>query len=178
MIEFRAPIELVHDTMLVVLPAPASQLLPSRGMVMVQGTIDGATFTAPVEPDGRGSHWFKVADVVDTTAHSWTAGSIVDVACEALKQWPEPELPDDIRQALAADPRTQILWNDITPMARWDWLRWIRATLNPATRSKRIDVMRSKLNNGDRRPCCFNRTMCTDYSVAKAGVLLAPQPVA
>jgi hypothetical protein len=42
------------------LPASASVQLPSRGMTMVQGTINGARFHAPLEPDGKGSHWFRV----------------------------------------------------------------------------------------------------------------------
>ena len=42
------------------LPKNASARLPSRGMTMVEGTINGARFQAPLEPDGKGSHWFRV----------------------------------------------------------------------------------------------------------------------
>lgn len=43
-------------------------------------------------------------------------------------------------------------WNLITTKARWDWLRWIRATANSETRKKRIDVACSKLQKGDTNP--------------------------
>src|SRR5580704_17921713 len=42
------------------LPKGASAKLPSRGMVMAKGTINGFYFQAALEPDGKGSHWLKV----------------------------------------------------------------------------------------------------------------------
>ena len=44
------------------------------------------------------------------------------------------------------------LWLEITPMARWDWIRWIRGTKNTDTFKKHVRVALSKLKNGDRRP--------------------------
>ncbi len=91
---------------------------------------------------------------------------------EPVNEWPEPTIPDDLAKALQTKSDVWPLWKDITPMARWDWIRWIRSTNNPETRAKRIDVAFSKLRNGSRRPCCFNRTMCTDPTVSKSGVLM------
>lgn len=76
-------------------------------------------------------------------------------------------------QALASDPQANALWVKITPMARWDWLRWIRSTNNPETRSRRIEVALSKLRGGERRPCCFNRYQCTEPEVSKNGMLVS-----
>ena len=59
-------------------------------------------------------------------------------------------------------------------MARWDWIRWINATAQQETRKRRIEVAFSKLKSGMRRPCCFNRGMCTEPYVSKNGVLLEP----
>ena len=42
------------------LPQAASDLLPSRGMVAVDGTLEGQAFTATLEPDGEGGHWLKL----------------------------------------------------------------------------------------------------------------------
>jgi hypothetical protein len=89
-------------------------------------------------------------------------------------EWPEPEVPADLVKALAFDPQANALWEKITPMARWDWLRWIRATNNQETRSRRIEVALSKLNAGERRPCCFNRDLCTEPEVSKNGALIEP----
>jgi hypothetical protein len=64
------------------------------------------------------------------------------------------------------------VWKDITPMARWEWVRWIDATKNPATRERRIHVGVSKLRAGKRRPCCFDLAACTDPDLAKNGKLI------
>jgi len=102
------------------------------------------------------------------------AGDTVKLEIESTKDWPEPKVPADIQKALAADSQAHALWTKITPMARWDWIRWIRATLQPETRNRRIEVALSKLKHGERRPCCFNRTACTVAEVSKLGALLEP----
>jgi hypothetical protein len=44
----------------------------------------------------------------------------------------------------------------------WECVRWVNATANPATRQRRIEVSISKMNNGKRRPRCFDLSACTD----------------
>ena len=138
-------------------------------MVLVEGTINGYHFKTPLEPDGRGSHWLKVDKDMPVSA-----GDTAELAIEPSKAWPEPTLPDDIQSALNKAPDVQKLWSDITPMARWDWIRWIQGTNNSETRAKHIRVAFSKLRNGTRRPCCFNRALCTVPEVSKSGALLEP----
>jgi hypothetical protein len=170
-ISFEAALSTIDSRDLLRLPESASAKLPSRGMTMVEGTINGFRFQAALEPDGRGSHWFWVSTTM-REATGADAGDIVKLAVEPIKEWPEPEVPADLKDALTADPRAQELWADTTPIARWDWIRWIRSTANPETRERRIEVAFSKLKGGHRRPCCFNRSMCTDPSVSRNGVLL------
>jgi len=164
---------ILGDWTILRLPESASAKLPSRGMVLVEGTINGFPAKIVLEPDGKGSHWFR-ADSGLREAANILAGNPVTVAVEPSKAWPEPEVPADINNALASDPQANALWVQITPMARWDWLRWIRATNNPETRSRRIEVALSKLTAGERRPCCFNRNQCTEPEVSKNGVLIEP----
>jgi hypothetical protein len=47
---------------------------------------------------------------------------------------------------------------------------------SPATRERNrgIQVALSKLETGERRPCCFNRNLCTATEVSKNGVLIEP----
>jgi hypothetical protein len=72
-------------------------------------------------------------------------------------------VPRDLQGALAAAPDgIQELWKDITPTARWEWVRWVNATRNPGTRQRRVEVSISKMQRGKRRPCCFNLAACTD----------------
>lgn len=153
------------------LPKDASAKFPSRGMAMAAGSINGTKAVFPLEPDGKGSHWFVVEKAMKAPA-----GKPAELEMDVLKDWPEPEIPADMRKAIeTADPKARATWVHTTPMARWDWIRWIRSTNNPDTRAKRITVACSKLKAGMRRPCCFNRSMCTDPSVSKGGVLLEPE---
>lgn len=153
------------------LPDSASAKLPSRGMALVEGTINGFHSKIVLEPDGKGSHWFKVDSALRKAADIDT-GDAVKISVEPSKAWPEPEIPVDLRSALKADSQANDLWVSLTTMARWDWLRWIRATNNRETRNRRIEVALSKLKSGERRPCCFNRNQCTEPEVSKNGVLI------
>ncbi len=136
---------------------------------MVEGTMNGSPLRTVMEPDGKGSHWFRI-----NKAMGVAAGDTVKLEIESTKEWIEPSIPADLKKALAGAPEPQELWKNITPMAHWDWIRWIGSTKNPETRKKRIDVAMSKLSSGMRRPCCFNRSMCCEPEVSNGGVLLAP----
>jgi len=172
-IYFEAKLLTIGSWTLLRLPESASAKLPSRGMTMVEGTINGFRFQAALEPDGKGSHWFRV-DTTMLEGAGADAGDTVTLAIEPTKAWPEPEVPADLRSALTDSPQVQKLWMEITPLARWDWIRWIRATKQVETRQRRIEVACSKLKAGERRPCCFNRNLCTEPSVSKNGVLIEP----
>jgi hypothetical protein len=172
-IRFEAKLFNIGAWTLLKLPGSASARLPSRGMTMVEGTINDFRFQAALEPDGKGSHWFEL-DKTMRKAVGVEAGDTVMLAMEPVKEWPEPKVPADLKNALAAAPQAQALWMEITPGARWDWIRWIRSTKQSETRRRRIEVALSKLRAGDRRPCCFNRTVCTEPDVSNNGVLLEP----
>jgi hypothetical protein len=172
-IRFEAKLFKLVSLTILPLPRNASAKLPSRGMVMVEGKINDFSFQAALEPDGKGSHWLKVEKAMREGAKA-DEGDTVMVEIEPIKEWPEPKVPTDLKKALTDAPNAHATWKDITPMARWDWIRWIGSTKNSETRKKRIGVALSKMNAGNRRPCCFNRSTCTDPSVSNNGVLLDP----
>ena len=178
-IRFEAKLYKIGEWTILHLPQDASAKLPSRGMIMVQGTINGASFKTLLEPDGRygpgvnPSHWFAHDKKLLDEA-SAAVGKTAQVSLEPTKEWIEPEVPVDLKKALAASPKAQGLWKDITPMARWDWIRWIRAVKLKETRQKHIEVALSKFNKGMRRPCCFNRNLCSEPYVANNWVLREP----
>jgi bacteriocin resistance YdeI/OmpD-like protein/uncharacterized protein DUF1905 len=176
-IRFQAKLTSIGSQTIVKLPKAASRRLRSRGMNLVEGTFDGHAFQAPLEPDGQGSHWFKVSGTMLNAARA-TVGDRVSIAIEPMALWPEPDMPADLRRALASDPAARSVWTDITPVARWDWIRWIGSTRNPDTRSIRIEKTVSKLRSGQRAACCFNRSQCTDPSMSQNGVLLDETPAA
>jgi hypothetical protein len=172
-INFKTELFSIGDWTILQLPKDASAKLPARGQVMVEGTINGFPIKTPLEPDGKWSHWLRMDEKLQKGAHA-SAGEVIEVAISPIKDWPEPEIPADIKRGLADHPETKELWNNITPLARWEWIRWIRATNKQETRDHRIEVARSKMKSGERRPCCWNRNMCTEPSVSKSGVLLEP----
>jgi uncharacterized protein YdeI (YjbR/CyaY-like superfamily) len=65
------------------------------------------------------------------------------------------ELPADFKAALLSNPEALATWEDITPLARNEWICWIESAKLPETRSKRIDWGCSNLEDGKRRPCCW-----------------------
>ena len=156
------------------LPETASKDLPSRGQVAVRGTINGVEFQAVLEPDGSSGHWVRVDDTLQHDA-GIGAGGTATLDIEVTREWPEPSVPQDLATALAAAPeKIQDMWSEITPMARWEWVRWVNATKNPDTRGRRVDVSISKMKSGKRRPCCFDLSACTDPDLSKNGRLLEP----
>ncbi len=173
-IRFTAPVTTLGDTTLVRLPEDASRRLPSRGQVAVRSTLGGHAFETVVEPDGRRGHWVRVDDDV-RRASGVGAGDTAELTLEVRPDWPEPEVPDDLAAALEAAPAAiHDVWRDITPMARWEWVRWVQATANPQTRQRRVEVSISKMDHGKRRPCCFDLASCTDPQLARSGRL--PEP--
>ena len=170
-IRFRAKLTTIGSHTILRLPRTASAKLPSRGLSLVEGTFNGRRFQTALEPDGKGSHWFRVSDAMLKSARAAVSDSVfLEIA--PIAHWPEPEVPPDLKVALEDDPRARSLWIDITPLARWDWIRWISATRNADTRAIRIEKTLSKLKSGKRAACCFNRSQCTDPSVSRNGVLL------
>jgi len=140
-----------------VLPKTASAKLPTRSMTSVDGTINDHPFQATLEPDGQGSHWLRVDDALRKSAGA-EAGDEVALDIRPVEQEPEPTVPADLRKALAAAPAARAVWDDITPVARRDWIHWITSGKRAETRVRRIEVACDKLASGKRRACCFDRS--------------------
>jgi hypothetical protein len=174
-VRFKATLIAIGSQTILRVPAAASRKLPSRGMCLVKGTLNDHAVEAPLEPDGMGSHWLRVSKTMLKAARV-EMGDSVSAALEPMARWPEPKVPADLANALASDPHARRLWTDITPVARWDWIRWIGSTRNPDTRAIRIEKTLSKLRSGKRAACCFNRSQCTDPAMSRNGLLLEQPP--
>ncbi|HZU13074.1 MAG TPA: YdeI/OmpD-associated family protein [Chloroflexota bacterium] len=173
-IRCEATLRTVDGWTLLRLPEEASRRLPSRGQVAVRGAINGHAFQTVLEPDGSFGHWMRIERDVQQAA-SVLPGDTVSLDLEPVDAWPEPNVPQDFAAALSAAPeQIQHLWNSITPMAHWEWVRWINATRNPDTRQRRVEVSISKMKSGKRRPCCFNLAACTDPDLSRNGKLIEP----
>lgn len=174
MIEFQTTLRSIGKATILAFPSAASEQLPSRGQVYAKVDINGHHFDAIVEPDGRFGHWLAL-DAQQQKSIGVHTGDLVTVAIEPSSGWPEPAIPADFSSALASSPLPiQALWSEITPMARWEWIRWVKSTNNKETRARRVEVSLLKMQSGKRRPCCFNLASCTDPALAKSGKLVQP----
>ena len=140
-----------------VLPKNASAKLPSRGRTVVEGTINGRSFQATLEPDGQKSHWLKVNRKLREAAGA-NPGDVVTLEIAPVEREPEQKVPADLRKALAAAPKARALWSDLTPIARRDWIHWITSAKQTETRVRRVASACSMLAAGKRRVCCFDRS--------------------
>ncbi len=64
-------------------------------------------------------------------------------------------LPADLRTALTANAPALAAWNDITPLARNEFICWVEDAKKAATRERRIRRTQEELEQGLRRPCCW-----------------------
>lgn len=175
-IHFEAPLYTLKKWTILRLPEQESEKLPSRGQVAVTGMINGHEFKTVLEPDGYWGHWMRVDKALQQAA-SVHAGDTAALELTPTKDWPEPEVPEDFKKALDVAPqKVKEKWEDITPMARWEWIRWVNATGSMDTRAVRIEKSVSKLNGKHRRPCCFNLAACTEPGLSKGGRLMEAGP--
>ena len=64
-------------------------------------------------------------------------------------------LPKDFKKALDLHPKAKAVWDDITPLAKNEWICWVISGKLAETRNIRIKKGLSKLSGGMRRPCCW-----------------------
>ncbi len=65
------------------------------------------------------------------------------------------KLPADLRKTLISSPAALAAWEDITVLARNEWICWIEGAKKAETRNHRIERTRIELIEGKRRPCCW-----------------------
>jgi uncharacterized protein YdeI (YjbR/CyaY-like superfamily) len=65
------------------------------------------------------------------------------------------KLPADLKTALSGFTKAAEAWEDITPLARNEWICWVQSCAQEKTRIKRVAWAVDSLNKGKRRPCCW-----------------------
>jgi len=64
-------------------------------------------------------------------------------------------LPKDLKTALAKDPKAQTIWEELTPLARNEWICWVTFVKKEETRKDHVKRVIGELKEGMRRPCCW-----------------------
>lgn len=65
-------------------------------------------------------------------------------------------VPQDLRRALLVRLASLHTWEDITPLARNEFICWVEDAKKPETRAHRIKRTVDELAEGKRRPCCWS----------------------
>lgn len=65
------------------------------------------------------------------------------------------KLPPDVKKVLKAKKAALSAWNDITPLARNEWICWVEGAKLIETRARRVQRVQEELIEGMRRPCCW-----------------------
>ncbi len=65
------------------------------------------------------------------------------------------KLTPDLRKALSLDAKALALWEDLTPLARNEWICWVTFVKKEETRKDHVKRVVSELKEGMRRPCCW-----------------------
>ena len=65
------------------------------------------------------------------------------------------KIPTDLHKILNSAPKIKLVWEDITLLARNEWICWIVSAKKIETRNRRLKIMSEQLLAGKRRPCCW-----------------------
>ncbi len=65
------------------------------------------------------------------------------------------KIPDDLKQVLLSNPKALKTWEDITPLARNEWICLVTSGKQADTRTRRLTRTLDQLAKGQRRPCCW-----------------------
>lgn len=65
------------------------------------------------------------------------------------------KLPADLRACLASDRVALAAWEDLTPLARNEWICWVTFVKKEETKNEHIKRLINELKEGKRRPCCW-----------------------
>jgi bacteriocin resistance YdeI/OmpD-like protein len=65
------------------------------------------------------------------------------------------KIPVDLRATLTSDPKALAAWEDLTPLARNEWICWVISVKKAETRKEHVERTCTELKEGMRRPCCW-----------------------
>ena len=74
---------------------------------------------------------------------------------QAISEGVVHKLPADLKKILLADKAALAKWEDITPLARNEWICWVESVKTPEKREQHVQRTAAQLKEGMRRPCCW-----------------------
>lgn len=74
---------------------------------------------------------------------------------QRIKKGTVHTMPLDMRRILMSSEELLQKWNDLTPLARNEWICWTTSVKKLETRKKHIERLFVEIRKGKRRPCCW-----------------------
>ncbi|MDP2691582.1 MAG: YdeI/OmpD-associated family protein [bacterium] len=65
------------------------------------------------------------------------------------------DVPTDLKSTLIAHANVLEKWNNLTPLARNEWICWVTIVKKAETRKEHLDRLCEELIKGKKRPCCW-----------------------
>jgi uncharacterized protein YdeI (YjbR/CyaY-like superfamily) len=103
----------------------------------VKGSVNGIDFRSTALPHGDGRHYLVVAQTIRKAARVGP-GDCVGVVVEIDDGPREVEVPEDLRQALVANPSAQAAFARYSYSHQKEIVDWINEAKRAETREKRI----------------------------------------
>lgn len=76
-------------------------------------------------------------------------------ATKKLSEGTAHKLPTDFKKALLKNKKALAAWENITPLARNEWICWVVTVKQQKTRDEHVTRAIEELAEGKRRPCCW-----------------------
>ena len=89
------------------------------------------------------------------TSVTTIGGRLKSVTTKPISRGAVHAVPADLRKVLISDAAALAKWEDITPLARNEWICWVISVKKLETRKQHIERVRTELKEGMRRPCCW-----------------------
>ena len=65
------------------------------------------------------------------------------------------QTPKDMKDVFISSQKLHNIWNNLTPLARNEWICWVISVKKQETREKHIKRLSEELVKGKKRPCCW-----------------------
>jgi hypothetical protein len=105
---------------------------------------------ATIRHGSREAHWRR-----RSLRQSLRERAILTMTTKTISGGVVHDLPEDLRETLASDAEALVAWEELTPLARNEWICWTISVKKPETRQQHVERVRTELKEGMRRPCCW-----------------------
>jgi Bacteriocin-protection, YdeI or OmpD-Associated/Domain of unknown function (DUF1905) len=128
------------------LPAAVLEALGGGKRFHVRGTLNGIEFASSTMPTGGGGVCLGLHKATRERA-GVAPGDSVTLSLERTER-PEVEVPDELREALAADLQAAEAFDRLAHTHRREYAQWVGEAKRPETRARRVAQTLERLREG------------------------------